>query len=66
MTSGSIPPGNLTHHSSPHHPATLHLPTAFNLEVILTELQERHEEIDRLREELESAKVRLYVIYRYL
>lgn len=66
VTSGSIPAGNLTHHSSPHHPAALHLPTSYNLELILTELQERHEEIDRLREELESVKVRLCVIYRYL
>jgi len=56
VTSGSIPPGNLTHHSSPHHPATLHLPTPYGFETMFTELQERHEEIDRLREELESVK----------
>lgn len=56
VTSGSIPAGNVTHHSSPHHPATLHLPTAYNLEPIFTELQERREETDRLREELEGVK----------
>lgn len=64
VTSGSIPAGNITHHSSPHHPATLHLPTAYNLEPLFTELQERRDEIDRLREELESVKVRLCLIYR--
>ncbi|PNF30746.1 hypothetical protein B7P43_G06175 [Cryptotermes secundus] len=56
VTSGSIPAGNVTHQSSPHHPATLHLPDTYSLEPIFTELQERREEIDRLREELESVK----------
>ncbi|XP_069671403.1 transmembrane and coiled-coil domains protein 2-like isoform X3 [Periplaneta americana] len=56
VTSESIPAGNTTHQSSPHHPATLHLAATYNLEPIFTELQERREEIDRLREELESVK----------
>jgi len=56
VTSGSIPVGNVTHHSSPHHPATVHLPTAYSLEPLFTELQERRDEIERLREELESVK----------
>lgn len=59
VTSGSIPVGNATHQSSPHHPATLHLPATYSLEPIFTELRERREEIDRLREELEGVKVSL-------
>jgi hypothetical protein len=64
VTSGSIPAGNITHHSSPHNPAALHLPAAYNLEPLFTEMQERRDEIERLREELESVKVRLCLIYK--
>ncbi|XP_021919503.1 transmembrane and coiled-coil domains protein 2 isoform X3 [Zootermopsis nevadensis] len=56
VTSGSIPAGNITHQFSPNHPATLHLAATYSLEPIFTELQERREEIDRLREELEGVK----------
>ncbi|PSN54477.1 hypothetical protein C0J52_05558 [Blattella germanica] len=56
VTSESIPAGNTTHQSSPHHPAAIHLASTYNLEPIFTELQERREEIDRLREELDGVK----------
>jgi Predicted transmembrane and coiled-coil 2 protein. len=58
VTSESIPAGNTTHQSSPHHPATLPLISSpYNLEPIFIELQERREDIERLREELEGVKV---------
>jgi hypothetical protein len=59
VTSGSIPAGNTTHQSSPHHPTTIHMAATYSLEPVFTELQERREEIDRLREELEGVKVSL-------
>lgn len=51
VTSESLPPGQTTHHSSPRQHAT-----PYNLEPLFNELQERREEIEMLKEKVESLK----------
>ncbi|XP_066993272.2 transmembrane and coiled-coil domains protein 2 isoform X2 [Anabrus simplex] len=58
VTSESLPAaGTATHQSSPHHTMPMHMTSTYsNLEPIFSELRERREECERLREELESLK----------
>jgi hypothetical protein len=59
VTSEGIPADNAYHQSSLHHPDALYLAATYNLEPVFIELQEIHEEIDRLWEELKDVKVSL-------
>ncbi|XP_046396485.1 transmembrane and coiled-coil domains protein 1 isoform X2 [Ischnura elegans] len=52
VTSESLPPP--AHHAHPCSPR--HQPTSYQLDLIFTELQERREECERLREEVETIK----------
>lgn len=62
VTSESIPPiGNTPHDTSPRHqiPA-IHSSSPYSIDQIYLELQERREEFERIREEVEGMKVRYY------